>query len=124
MIVESLVSRILMVILECPSCQRSTGFKRALGVGTLFMVLITSSKALYRAARDCSKGLLAGIALPYNAHLKCVEKISPALRALGIGVFFVFADGRVDIQKVWECLRVTRCEDSEQQIISNETERP
>jgi len=30
-----------MEILECPSCQRNTGFKRALGFGTFFMVLIT-----------------------------------------------------------------------------------
>lgn len=62
------------------------------------------SKAFYCAARDNSKGLLAGIALPCNeAHVTRVEKIAPALRRLGIEIFWVLPDGSVKVEKVWKC---------------------
>lgn len=62
------------------------------------------SKAFYCAARDSSNGYMSGIALPRNeAHVKSVKKILPALRKLGIEVFWALPDGRVEIEKVWEC---------------------
>jgi hypothetical protein len=61
------------------------------------------SKAFYCAARDSSNGYMSGIALPRNeAHVKCVEKILPALRKLRIEVFWALPDGRVEIEKVWQ----------------------
>ncbi len=60
------------------------------------------SKAFYCAARDSSIGLLAGVAFPHNeVHVKCVDKILPALKKLGIEVFWVHPDGTVDIAHVW-----------------------
>jgi hypothetical protein len=51
------------------------------------------AKAFYCAARDGSLGMMAGIALPKNvAHVKCVQKILPALRRLSIEVFWVSAE--------------------------------
>jgi hypothetical protein len=62
------------------------------------------SKAFYCAARDSSKGLVAGIALPRNdAHVKCVEKILPALRRLEIEVFWALPDGKTEIENLWRC---------------------
>jgi hypothetical protein len=61
------------------------------------------SKAFYCAARDTSKGIMSGIALPRNeAHVKCVDKILPTLRKLRIEVFWALADGRVEIENVWK----------------------
>jgi hypothetical protein len=61
------------------------------------------SKAFYCAARDTSKGFMSGIALPRNqAHVKCVEKILPALRKLKIEVFWALADGSIEIENVWQ----------------------
>jgi hypothetical protein len=60
------------------------------------------SKAFYCAARDNSEGLMAGIAFPHNAaHVKCVEKILPALRKLGIEVFWALPDGNVEVELIW-----------------------
>jgi hypothetical protein len=62
------------------------------------------SKAFYCAARDTSKDLMSGIALPRNqAHVKCVEKILPALIKLRIEVFWALADGSVETENIWQC---------------------
>jgi hypothetical protein len=62
------------------------------------------SKAFYCAARDSSKRFMAGVALPRNdAHVKCVQKILPALRKLGIEVFWALPDGNVEIENIWQC---------------------
>jgi hypothetical protein len=61
------------------------------------------AKAFYCAARDSSQGLKAGIALPRNeAHERHANKILPALRRMGIEVFWVLRDRRVETERVWE----------------------
>lgn len=65
-------------------------------------VLDHVSKALYCAARECSSSL-AGIALPKNElHVKCVNRILPALRTLQIEVFWVLPDGKVEPEQIWK----------------------
>ena len=60
------------------------------------------SRAFYSAAQHFSSGALTGIALPKNRwHLKCVERILPALRELGIEVFWVLPDRSVEILSIW-----------------------
>jgi hypothetical protein len=61
------------------------------------------SKAFYCAARDSSAGMLAGIALPKNEHhIRCVQKILPALRRLQIEVFWVLPDSGVRTENIWK----------------------
>jgi hypothetical protein len=60
------------------------------------------SKAFYCAARDGSSGLMSGIALPKSeAYVKCVQKILPALKKLGIEVFWALRDGSVESERIW-----------------------
>jgi hypothetical protein len=60
------------------------------------------SKAFYCAARDASKHLRAGVALPHNdAHVRTVKRILPALKKLKIEVFWALPNGKVKIENIW-----------------------
>jgi uncharacterized protein (DUF433 family) len=61
------------------------------------------AKAVYCAARDTSRELTAGVALPRNEpHIEWVEEVLPALRKMGIEVFWVLADKSVQTEGVWK----------------------
>jgi hypothetical protein len=60
------------------------------------------AKAVYSAARYVSTDTLTGVAFPQNdAHVKCVDKIMPALKKLKIEVFWVAAEKTVKIERHW-----------------------
>jgi hypothetical protein len=64
------------------------------------------AKALYCAARDTSLQMRAGVAFPKNAaHVKCVEKILPALKKLRVEVFWVLPNRHVEVEGVWRSRR-------------------
>ena len=59
--------------------------------------------ALYAASRHVSTETLAGVAFPKNdAHVERVSKILPALKRLGIEVFWVTPDKKVDVARHWK----------------------
>jgi hypothetical protein len=61
------------------------------------------AKAVYCAARFVSTDTLTGVAFPQNdAHIKCVDRIRPALKRLRIEVFWVRADKTVETEHHWE----------------------
>lgn len=61
------------------------------------------SRAIYCGLRDVSADLQTGIALPRNdAHVACVQKILPALKKLGIEVFWVLPDKTVQSENIWK----------------------
>jgi hypothetical protein len=71
------------------------------------------AKALYCAARDTSLQMRAGVAFPKNAaHMKCVEKILPALKRLRIEVFWVRCDKSVEVERVWKTWGTARMRQS------------
>lgn len=46
---------------------------------------------------------ISGITLPRNeAHVNCVDKILPSLIKIGIEVFWVLADGRIEVENLWQ----------------------
>lgn len=89
-----------MQMLQCPNCGKPTGFKRALGFGTLFMVVLTCGLWLllipFYPARCINCGLTRGSAISHNfavwfRELSPISKVlvvaSPVLLLLGLSVF-------------------------------------
>jgi hypothetical protein len=78
-----------MQMLLCPNCGKLTGFKRALGFGTFFMVLLTAGLWLlvipFYPARCIACGLTRGSAFAHN-FATWYRGLSPAAK-----VFVVFA---------------------------------
>lgn len=66
-------------------------------------VSVHVAKAFYCAARDYPSGKLVGVAFPKNElHVRCVQKILPAIQTLGVEVFWVSPnDGTVEVEHVW-----------------------
>jgi hypothetical protein len=89
-----------MQMIQCPNCGKLTGFKRALGFGTFFMVLLTCGLWLlvipFYPARCINCGLTRGSAVTHNfrvwfwslnwASRICVV-LAPFVLLFGIGVF-------------------------------------
>ena len=60
------------------------------------------SRAFYCAAQHCCGDEFSAIALPKNElHTNCVRNIRPALKRLGIEVFWVNPDLKVEIERIW-----------------------
>jgi hypothetical protein len=74
-----------MQMIQCPNCGKLTGFKRALGFGTFFMVLLTCGLWLlaipFYPARCMSCGLTRGSAFTHN-FTTWYRGLSPAAKAL------------------------------------------
>ena len=69
---------------------------------TSTQVLDHVSKAVYCAAQHSLGNKLSGVAFPKNDdHIKRVNAILPILRKLGIEVFWVNANGKVEVTKHW-----------------------
>ncbi|HKU24770.1 MAG TPA: hypothetical protein VJQ54_04815 [Candidatus Sulfotelmatobacter sp.] len=70
-------------------------------------VSVHVAKAFYCAARDYPTGKLVGVAFPKNElHVKCVQKILPAIKTLGIEVFWVEPhNGTVEVEHIWHVWR-------------------
>jgi hypothetical protein len=84
---------------ETSSKRSSKRYGKAFNGGQVFDHV---SKAFFCAARDGATGL-AGVAFPKNdAHVRCVEKILPALRKLRIEVFWVLPNRKVETQGIWQ----------------------
>ncbi len=92
-----------MQMIQCPNCGRLTGFKRALGFGTFFMVVLTCGLWLLAIplypARCMNCGLTRGSAVTHNfrawfwslnwASRICVV-LAPLALLFGIGAFNAF----------------------------------
>ena len=89
-----------MQMLQCPNCGKLTGFKRALGFGTLFMVILTCGLWLlvipFYPARCINCGLTRGSAISHNFAVwfrelspasKFLVLVSPVLLLLGLALF-------------------------------------
>lgn len=60
------------------------------------------SKAFYCAATYAAAEVYSGVAFPKNdAHVKKVRAIEPILKQLQIEVFWVAADGKVEVLRHW-----------------------
>jgi hypothetical protein len=74
-----------MQMIQCPNCGKLTGFKRALGFGTFFMVLLTCGLWLlaipFYPARCMTCGLTRGSAFTHN-FVTWYRGLSPAAKAL------------------------------------------
>ena len=74
-----------MQMIQCPNCGKLTGFKRALGFGTFFMVLLTCGLWLLAIplypARCMTCGLTRGSAFTHN-FVTWYRGLSPAAKAL------------------------------------------
>ena len=74
-----------MQMLQCPNCGKLTGFKRALGFGTLFMVILTCGLWLlvipFYPARCINCGLTRGSAISHNFAV-WFRELSPASKVL------------------------------------------
>ena len=74
-----------MQMIQCPNCGKLTGFKRALGFGTFFMVLLTCGLWLlvipFYPARCMTCGLTRGSAFTHN-FATWYRGLSPAAKAL------------------------------------------
>src|SRR5208283_4568059 len=59
-----------MQMIQCPNCGKLSGFKRALGLGTFFMVILTAGLWLlvipFYPARCINCGLTRGTAVTHN----------------------------------------------------------
>jgi hypothetical protein len=95
-----------MQMIYCPNCGKLTGFKRALGFGTFFMVLLTCGLWLlvipFYPARCINCGLTRGSAVTHNfrvwfwslnwASRICVV-LAPFVLMFGIGAFNALRNG-------------------------------
>ncbi len=92
-----------MQMIQCPNCGKLTGFKRALGFGTFFMVLLTCGLWLlvipFYPMRCINCGLTRGSAFAHNFATwyrglspggKAFVLLPPALLFLGIAMFNSF----------------------------------
>jgi len=74
-----------MQMIQCPNCGKLTGFKRALGFGTFFMVLLTCGLWLlaipFYPARCMTCGLTRGSAFTHN-FATWYRGLSPAAKSL------------------------------------------
>src|SRR5208282_3111972 len=89
-----------MQMIQCPNCGRLTGFKRALGFGTFFMVILTAGLWLlvipFYPARCINCGLTRGTAVTHNflVWYRSLSResrvwviLAPFLLLFGIGAF-------------------------------------
>lgn len=94
-----------MQMLQCPNCGKLTGFKRALGFGTVFMVVLTCGLWLlvipFYPARCINCGLTRGSAISHNLAVwfrelspasKVLVAVSPVLLLLGLALFSARSD--------------------------------
>jgi osmotically-inducible protein OsmY len=92
-----------MQMLLCPNCGKLTGFKRALGFGTFFMVLLTAGLWLlvipFYPARCITCGLTRGSAFAHNfatwyrglsQGARVFVVVAPLALLFGLGIFNAF----------------------------------